>query len=1038
MKRIKNWRLTSFVLWIVITVVIIMTMPDMNQLVREKGQITISDKAPSIVAQSMIDEMSTESGGAYQIIAVFNSGTEDKLTTQQKQHIENVIRHLKEKASELGVTNIVAHMDNEQTEAQLLSKDQTTILTQISVNKKQGTISEVADQLKTIVHMDDVDTYLTGTGLVLEDFSQSTQEGVKKTEIIAIVFIILVLILVFRSPVVPFVSLLSVGISYLVSMGIIAYMVDKFNYPFSNFTQVFLVVILFGIGTDYNILLFTRFKEELSKQENVLDAVKETYKASGKTVLYSGLAVFIGFVALLLAEFRLYQACSAVAFGVAILLLVLMTLNPFFMALLGKKMFWPLKRFEGHGDSKVWALLAKTSVARPLVSLLFVALICIPFVVKYSDSLSFNDLTEVDNGYESKQGINVIEDHYSLGFSSPSALMIRSDRPLNDAKSLQVLDELAEKISNVDGVSKVFMSTRPAGEKISELYINDQAKVLNDGLGEAKVGVGKINKGLSSAEDRFSNTDASSVDNVQKLIDGTTEVKDGVSALGEALNKLTNGMNDGSKGAEKLEAGLTSIQQNMKVLTSSTSKLLEGYSELNSGLASLSEHFTSIGKAIEGARQGYEQIEASMTNLLQTNPELNKNVNVQTSLAIASGGKQQLAELSTKLSDLTKKYDSAIASFKEANASLTQVDAGYSKVQSGVDHLQEGSVILKEGIQTAANGSSQMADKTPQLETGLTQINDGQQQLLLGLSDLSSQMETLQTGLSESTKGLGVVSDGLLNAQGYLSGLSESQASERFYIPQDVFKSEDFQKALEMYMSDDRTITQMNIILDVNPYSKEAMSIVKNLKEIIKATLKGSDLSEAEVAIGGKTSQNIDLEEISGSDFARTATIMLIGIGLVLIVITRSLLKSLFIIGSLILAYYTSLGISELLSTYIFDVDALGWNVPFFSFIMIVALGVDYSIFLMMRYKELEDDSAQAIVDATGQIGGVVISAAIILGGTFASLIPSGVMTLIEVAITVMIGLFLLSFVMLPILIPALIGVVDQLSSLGEKTKKKR
>jgi len=1036
MKRIKNWRLTSLVLWIVITVVIVITMPDMNQLVRDKGQITISDTAPSVVAQAMIDEMSTESGETYQIIAVFNSGSEDKLTAQQKQHIENVIGQLKEKDSELGITQIVSHMDNEQTEAQLLSKDQTTILTQIAVNKDQGTISEVADQLKTIVHMDDVDTYLTGTGLVLEDFSQSTQEGVKKTEIIAIVFIILVLILVFRSPVVPFVSLLSVGVSYLVSMGIIAHMVDKFNYPFSNFTQVFLVVILFGIGTDYNILLFTRFKEELSKRENVLDAVKETYKASGKTVLYSGLAVFIGFMALLLAEFRLYQASSAVAIGVAVLLLVLMTLNPFFMALLGKKMFWPLKRFEGHGDSKIWAFLAKTSVTRPLVSLLFVAIICIPFLVKYSDSLSYNDLLEVDNGYESKQGINVIEDHYSLGFSSPTALVIRSDQPLDNAKTLQVLDELAETISNVDGVSKVFTSTRPAGEQISELYINDQTKVLNDGLGDAKVGVGKINEGLSSAEDKFNKSESSGVDNVQKLIDGTTEVKNGVSALGEALNKLTNGMNDGAKGAKELNAGLASINTNMKVLSSSTSKLLAGYSELNGGLASFSEHFSNIGKAIDGASQGYEQIEKSMTNLLDTNPELSENVNVQNSLRIATGGKQQLEELSTKLSDLTKKYDSAIASFKAANASLEQVDAGYSKVQAGVNQLHEGSVILKEGIQIAANGSSEMADKTPQLETGLTQINDGQQQLLSGISDLSDQMETLQTGLSESTKGLGEVSEGLMNAQGYLSGLSESQASERFYIPQDVFQSDDFQKALDMYMSDDRTITQMNIILDVNPYSKEAMSIVKTLKQTIDSTLKGSDLSDAEVAIGGKTSQNIDLEEISGSDFARTATIMLIGIGIVLIVLTRSLLQPLFIIGSMILAYYTALGMSELLSTNIFNVDALGWNVPFFSFIMIVALGVDYSIFLMMRYQELEDDPAQAIVDAARHIGGVVISAAIILGGTFASLIPSGVMTLIEVATTVIIGLLLLSFVMLPILIPALIGSVDRLSKWREKTKQ--
>ena len=164
---------------------------------------------------------------------------------------------------------------------------------------------------------------------------------------------------------------------------------------------------------------------------------------------------------------------------------------------------------------------------------------------------------------------------------------------------------------------------------------------------------------------------------------------------------------------------------------------------------------------------------------------------------------------------------------------------------------------------------------------------------------------------------------------------------------------------------------------------------------------------------------------------------MLIGIGLVLIVITRSLLKPIFIIASLIVAYYTSVGMSELISSNLLQVDNLGWNVPFFSFIMIVALGVDHSIFLMMRYRELDGDSTKAIVNVARHIGGVVISAAIILGGTFAALIPSGVITLIEVATTVILGLFLLSFVMLPIFLPALLGLVDRLKRFGFKVKDK-
>ena len=83
---------------------------------------------------------------------------------------------------------------------------------------------------------------------------------------------------------------------------------------------------------------------------------------------------------------------------------------------------------------------------------------------------------------------------------------------------------------------------------------------------------------------------------------------------------------------------------------------------------------------------------------------------------------------------------------------------------------------------------------------------------------------------------------------------------------------------------------------------------------------------------------------------------------------------------------------------------------------MLIALGVDYSIFLMTRYRELETEGLTSpsarILKACGIIGTVVISAAVILGGTFAALIPSGIPTLIEVALTVIVGLIILVFIM--------------------------
>ncbi|KXX87872.1 MMPL family transporter [Bacillus cereus] len=1038
MSKLKNWRSLSFLLWIVITIIMIVTMPNMDKLVKEKGHITIPNTEQSSIADKMIREMDKDGTEKYDVIAVFNSGSKAALTTEQKDEIIKTINALQNEKEQLGIKEVVSHLDNKDLEKQLISKDNTTILTQISVDKKHGEISKIANGLHNKIKPKGVKTYLTGSDLIAGDFLTSSQEGVKKTEVISIIFILVVLIIVFRSPIVPIVSLLTVGVSYLVSMGIIAHLVDQFNFPFSNFTQVFVVVVLFGVGTDYNILLYTRFKEELSKQENAFLATKETFKSAGKTVLYSGIAVLIGFASLALASFKLYQSTSAVAIGVAVLLLVLTTLNPFFMVLLGKGMFYPVKTFKGHEDSRLWGFLAKNSVVRPFAALIIVFVISIPFLMKYSNTLNYNDLFEVDNKYESKKGINVIEEHFPPGFSSPSTLVIQSDNKLDEASSLQTLDELTDKILKVKGVSEVYSPTRPTGERIKELYINKQAGELNTGLGDANGGIKDINDGLTAAKDKMGSKDSNSLANVQKLIDGTNEAKNGVTALGTALHQLSSGINDGAQGAQQIEGGLTSVNENINVLSNATSQLHAGYAQLEKGLSSYDQYFGSISQAIDGAKKGYEQIEVLMTNFIQTKPELANDPNILQTIGIAKEAQKQLGVLSNELNQLATHHKAAMGSFKEANQSLLKVDNGLKEMNNGVTKLQKGAADLKNGLDEGASGSKQIANKSSELQTGLTKINDGQGQLLTGLKDLQEQMGQLQSGLSKSTEGLEKVSNGLGDAQKYLGELNESKSSEKFYIPKEVLEGEDFQKALNTYMSHDRKTAKMTIILDVNPYSKEAMPIIEEINKTIDGTLNGTELKSTKKAIGGTTARNVDLKEVTGQDFLRTATIMLIGIAVVLLVITRSFLNTIFIIGSLILAYFASLGISEQISTHILNVESLSWNVPFFSFIMIVALGVDYSIFVMMRYNELEGDPATKIVNASRHIGGVVLSAALILGGTFAALIPSGVLTLIQVASVVGVALLLLAIIVMPILIPALIGLTNKMKNYTKKLSKRK
>lgn len=1026
MKKFANWRSLSLVMWIVLTIVALTTMPNLDQLVKEKGEITLPATEQSNMATQLIKEMNPENGDIYKIIAVFNSGNDSSLKVEQKKQVDAAIQALKDNKEKLGITDITSHKDGKEVEKQLSSKDGSTILTQISVAQDHGEINEVSLELSNFLDQtmgkdSSVDTYLTGGDLIANDFGNSTQEGVQKTEIIAVIFILIVLIIVFRSPVAPIISLITVGVSYLVSLSVVAHLVDSFNFPFSSFTQVFLVVVLFGVGTDYNILLYSRFKEELSNHDTSLGAVKATIQSAGKTVIFSAVAVLIGFASLGLANFSLYQSTSAVAIGVGVLLVVLLTLNPFFMGLLGKKLFYPVKKFKGHDDSRLWGWLAKSSVARPFVAILFVMILSVPFIVNYSSHLNFNDLWEVSDKYESKQGINVIEEHFPPGFSAPATLVIAANEKLDQPSYLQTIDDMTEKISKIKGVSEVYSVTRPTSEKIQELYISDQTKQLNTGINDANDGIGKINEGLSTAEGGLKDNKINDLANVQVMIDGTSDMKNGVSKLQDALNQLTTGINSGALGSQQIKEGLATLDQNMLLLSDSTGKLYEGYHQLEQGLSTYDQYFQAIAQALAGARQGYQQIDSLMNNLVSEKPELSSDPNIQQTLLISKTAQEQLQGLSGQFDQLISQHQSAMGSFKTANESLLQVNAGIKQMHSGIEKLEAGTSDLTNGLNQGVAGLKEITSKSAAMESGLSQINEGQKQLYAGLNELQDKMGELQSGLTASTDGLDKVSSGLADAQSYLTELSTSKTSEKFNITNEVLQGEDFKEALDMYMSKDRKTTTLMIILDQNPYSREAMPIIDNIYKEVNATISGTELSHASIAVDGITARNLDLEDISQSDFVRTAIIMMIGITLVLILITRSFKNSLFIVAALLLVYFSSLGISELISKHIMGIDLLSWNVPFFSFIMIVALGVDYSIFIMMRYNELEGGATERIVGASRHIGGVVISAALILGGTFAALIPSGVLTLVQVAFVVIVALALLSFIAMPILLPALI-----------------
>ncbi|ULO06243.1 MMPL family transporter [Paenibacillus sp. 19GGS1-52] len=1028
MKWILKWKWPILAAWLAAAVLLITLMPSLGMLVREKGQNTIPEGYSSKQASYLLKELADrpEDEKSMSVIIVFNEST-GQLNVTQMQEIEQGIQMLEDNKEKLGITSLQSHVNNADAKAQLISGDGSTVLAVASVDLSEQTKEEVRGNFTETLQDIGVDHYFTGPELISEDFVTTTQEGVKKTEGVAVVFIIVVLILIFRSPLTPLVSLFTVALSFLVSLGVVTQLVDKLNFPFSGFTQIFLVLVLFGIGTDYNILLFMRFKEELARRETTRDAVIHTYKTAGITVLYSGLTVFIGFSVLGLAQFQLFKSASAVGIGVGVLLLAMFTLLPIFMGLLGGKLFWPSKAAGGHGENKLFSRITGFAVKRPILGIVITLVIAAPVSLLYSGQLSYNSLDEISDAYPSVKGIRIVYDHFPAGQAMPATLVMQTEESMDSAENLAFVDQVTEQLASVEGVERVYSATRPKGELIPELYTADQSARLEEGIGKANAGIGTIQQGLSDAADQVSAVPLDDLERTGELIEGTAQVQAGINQSVEALGRIADGMDKGTAGAADLQRGLQELNGRMTKLSASAGSLSANLKAISGGYSTLYAQYEQIQQSLHTLEATAGAMNSSIARLEQADAELSQNHDFLTLRKTSATLQDALSQLSSGMTKLNIEFSAANGKLELIGQGMQQLQQGQTLITEGSHKLEAGSASLYKGLSQASEGQNGVVEKMPALSDGLNRIQQGQNQLNEGLHSLSVNLPTLQKGLKDSVDGLQQVSDGLTTTTGYLNEVAQAEAAGTFFIPEEVRTGETFKKSLDTYMSDDRHEVKWSIILKDDPYSTQVMETVTAIQGRFSELAEQSGFAGSVFGVGGISSQNQDLSMVSGGDFTKTVFIMLGSILVFLIIIFRSFWIPASIIASLVMAYFTALTFTEWIFGAFTTHTQLTWTIPFFAFIMIVALGVDYSIFLIRRYLELQDrNPRQAIYEAMQHTGGVILFAVLILSGTFAAMYPSGVLTLVQMATVVIIALFLLAALFLPIFIPACISIREK------------
>jgi len=294
--------------------------------------------------------------------------------------------------------------------------------------------------------------HLTGQLAESVDSNNANRSGRNNTEGYTIILILILLLVVFRSLLAPIVTLVPAGLALAVAQPLIAES-TKIGVQVSFITQILLIVLILGAGTDYGLFLVFRVREELRRGLEPKEAVIMALSKVGQSITFSAATVASALLSLALASFGLYKGLGpALAIGLGVMLLVALTFLPALLAILGRAVFWPSKTGKQELKIGLWGKLADKVIQRPVTMLVLGVLIFGSLslgIIGYRTA-GFNNQSAPGKS-DSAVGQQVVAAHFPAANNNPQQLILRFNQPVWD--NLTVIQKAQNELSG-SGVFK--------------------------------------------------------------------------------------------------------------------------------------------------------------------------------------------------------------------------------------------------------------------------------------------------------------------------------------------------------------------------------------------------------------------------------------------------------------------------------------------------------------------------------------------------------------------------------------------------------
>ncbi len=334
-----------------------------------------------------------------------------------------------------------------------------------------------------------IELLMTGSAAIGGETLMAARDAIRYTELITVVMILLILAAVYRAPLLVAIPMVSIGVAVLVSTSLVSLLtswsisgaVPGLDVRIFTTSRIFIVVILFGAGTDYCLFLISRLREEAARAPWPV-ACRASLSGVLGALFGSAMTTVVGLGMLWIANFgKFHYTGPIIAICLLVGLLVCTTLTPALLRAIGPAAFWPSKintavppNLSLFGDSRrdsassgIWSLIALWLTRKPRTTLLIgLVILAIPAVHGFrgEDTVTYDFSSQLSASADSRQGLDLLSEHFDIGEINPVTVLVVQPEPIERKEFESRIKTLAKSLYDLDGVLAVRTVDDPLGD----------------------------------------------------------------------------------------------------------------------------------------------------------------------------------------------------------------------------------------------------------------------------------------------------------------------------------------------------------------------------------------------------------------------------------------------------------------------------------------------------------------------------------------------------------------------------------------------